>query len=106
MIFDSVLGLLASVWEKADQISLVLFPVLVYTFLVWNKNQKTYPEEARSFIDSLDELVDTSYISTDEYKKRVLASLLIHVADLIQGLRVIVAALLAILAFLLLSAFQ
>ena len=103
MNIDLAYGLLAYLWNAANENAQVLSPILVFVYVVRTKHTKRYTYLAGRLVSRLDELEHEAYITSEEYRKRVLTNILLYVAELIEGVRVAVAALLAILVFLLLS---
>lgn len=106
MNFDMIIGLLIYVWQKANENTLIIFPLVSVVYYLNIKIRKTWTYQTDKYLGSLDELVDASMVSKEEYRKRVSATMLRYTAEVLEGLRVIVGLLLGIFVYLILYALK
>lgn len=104
MNFDIIIGLAIYVWQKANENTLVIVPLVVVFFYLNIKLKKTWAYQTEKYLDGLNGLVDASMVTNEEYQKRVSANMLRYTAEVLDALRVIVGLLIGIFVYLVLYA--
>lgn len=106
MNFDMIIGLIVYMWQKANENTLVIVPLVSVVYYLNIKTRKTWTHQTNKYLGSLDELVDASMVSKEEYRKRVSATMLRYTAEVLEALRVIVGLLIGIFVYLILYALK
>ena len=106
MNLDMIIGLIVYMWQKANENTLVIVPLVSVAYYLNIKIRKTWTYQTENYLSGLDELIDASMVSKEEYRKRVSATMLRYTAEVLEGLRVIVGLLLGIFVYLILYALK
>lgn len=101
MAIDYVLEQMLNLWQLVKNNYQIIIPILVYTSWIWVKKENTWQAAADKYV-----LEWSNTLETEHYTKLLLGHILRYLGAILEGLRNILAALVSILVFLLLSALK